>query len=381
MATENNTKLKTFVFILLGLSLPLSIYFSNYLFVAAIIVLLFNSPKRAKPRWLALFALAIPALISIISIFFHAETFSLSTIEVKIPFIVVALVVGFTSINDEMLSKFKIGFVIGTILGSVLYLFSTSSVIMFMQNNLFLELTYTSLFIVIALIYLWFTDINIHTYLKIGISGLFIGILFFVSSSFFLVTSVFVVFAAIIIKGSTLQSKLAIGVLVFLFSLFLYKGAEVQQYLKQHNHNETSGVDKLAQWQCVLEVMQNNELFGVGYNSKEALLNACYHEHAMFTAERNELNSHNEYLDAFLTLGYMGVLGMLIYFFKILFVAYDTKQVAQLLVIVLIALFSISENVFTRQKGVMITVITTLLVFSSKKAKEEGIENNTAIIK
>jgi len=95
----------------------------------------------------------------------------------------------------------------------------------------------------------------------------------------------------------------------------------------------------------------------------------------------NTLNSHNEYLDAFLTLGYIGVLGLLIYFFKLMFVAYDYKQVAHLLILILIALFSISENVFTRQKGVMITAITTLLIFSSKKVKEEEVkDNNTSII-
>jgi len=122
--------------------------------------------------------------------------------------------------------------------------------------------------------------------------------------------------------------------------------------------------------------MQNKELFGVGFNSKEELLTTCYHEHGMFKAETNALNSHNEYLDAFLTLGYIGVLSLLIYFFKLMFVAYDNKQVANLLIIILIALFSITENVFTRQKGVMITAITTLLIFSSKKSAELLEEEN-----
>ena len=312
----------------------------------------------------------IPALIPILSIFFHDEALQLSSLEVKIPFVVVALVVGFVKLNDDILSKFKLGFVFGTLVGGSLLLIKGSIFVQFLSNNVFLELTYTSLYIVIALIYLWFTDIELNKVIKSLLSLAFILLLIGIGDAFFIAAGSLTVLAASIIKGNSLQSKLTIGFLVLLFSVFIYKGSEIQQQLQESKDDkELIGVDKLAQWQCVLEIMRNKELFGVGFNSKESLLTTCYHEHAMFKAETNELNSHNEYLDAFLTLGYIGVLGMLIYFFKILFVAYDTKQVAQLLVIVLIALFSISENMFTRQKGVMITAITCLLIFSSKKAK------------
>jgi len=370
---------KNLLFIALGLSLPLSLFFTNYLFVLTATILLFNSPKRDNIRWLALIILLIPALIPILSILFHNEAFSLSSIEVKIPFVVVALMVGFTKLNDDILSKFKLGFIIGALLGGVFTTFDKSTFVSYLSNHFFLELTYASLYIVIALIYLWFTDIEISKLIKQVLSFAFLGILINTGNAFFITTGTLTVFAAIIIKGTSLQSKLAVGSLVVLFSLFIYKGNEIQKHLQKNNtHQQLSGVDKMAQWQCVLEIMQDRELFGVGFVSKETLLTDCYHNHSMLLAESNALNSHNEYLNAFLTLGYIGVLGMLIYFFKILFVAYDTKQVAQLLIIVLIALFSISENVFTRQKGVMITAITCLLIFSSKPIKiEEDIEQST----
>ncbi|MCF6351504.1 MAG: O-antigen ligase family protein [Cyclobacteriaceae bacterium] len=317
----------------------------------------------------------IPFLIPLISIFFHNEHLSLSNIEVKIPFLIVALVAGFTRLNDKILARFKYGFVLGTLLASSLSLIINSSFVLFLQSTLFIELSYISLYIVIALTYLWFTDIDIKRPLKILFSLFFIGILILSTNTFFIIIGVVIVFAAIIIKGTSLQSKVAVGFLVLLCSAFLYKGIAIQTYLQKAEKHGISGVDKLAQWQCVLEVMKNNELFGVGYNSKETRLIACYHEHSMYKAELNSLNSHNEYLDTFLTLGYIGLLGILIYFLKIMFVAYDTKQVAQLLIIIIIALFSITENVFTRQKGVMITAITTLLVFSSKKKSENIVED------
>lgn len=364
---------RALVLFLLGLSLPLTLLISNYLFIIAVIILLLNSSKRDKIQWLSMLILSIPSLIPILSTFFHNEIFSFNALDVKIPFLVSALLIAFTNPNEELLSKFKYGFVFGTLIGSILALIGASSFVLYLQESSFLDISYISLYIVISLIYVWFTDIEIKALVKIILSFVFVLILFYLGDSLFITSGLIIVFAAVIIKGTPLQSRLAIGFLVILFSIFLYKGAEIQQRLHE-NSSETetlSGVDKLAQWQCVLEVMEGNELFGVGYTRKEVLLTQCYHEHAMFKAETNVLNSHNEYLDSFLTLGYIGVLGLLLYIFKLGFKAYDNKLVAQLLIIILIGLFSITENVFTRQKGVMITSITCLMIFSSG-AKLDG---------
>ncbi len=367
--------------LILGLSLPLSLLISNYAFILAVIILIFYSPKRDKIRWRALFILLVPAIIPYLSGVFHNEVFSLDAFDVKIPFIVTALLIGFIKLNDGLLSKFKYGFVLGTLIGGVIALFNTNSFAPFLQKIPFLDTSYISLYIAISLIYLWFTDIKIKVLIKRILSFVFVLVLFFLEDSLFITSGLIIIFAAIIIKGSPMQSRLAIGCVVILFSIFLYKGVEIQKLLHKNSTEaeDLSGVDKLAQWQCVLEIMENKELFGIGYTAKEVLLTECYHEHGMLKAESNALNSHNEYLDSFLTLGYIGVLGLLIYFFKLMFVAYDNKQVANLLVVILIALFSITENVFTRQKGVMITAITSLMIFSSKNSEKLLDEEKAAV--
>lgn len=359
------------IFIALGLTLPLSIFFSNYLFVIAAAVLLVKPTKIEKVDWLTILILLIPAIIPVLSIFFHNERFYLSALEVKIPFVVVALLIGFLKLNDELLSKFKYGFVLGTFIGSAFALFGSSNFVHSLQASFFLDISYISLYIVISLIYLWFTDIDVKVYIKLLCTAFFVFILFDLGDFFFLTAGTLISFAAVIVKGSTLQSKIAIAVLVLSSSLLLYKGAEIQQAIHQNQSTELDSVDKLAQWQCVLEIMKDKELFGVGYTHRKELLLSCYHDHSMYKAESMALNSHNEYLDFFLILGYIGVLGLLIYFFKLMFVAYDNKQVAHLLIIILIALFAITENVFWRQKGVMITTITCLMIFSSIIKKDE----------
>ena len=154
--------------------------------------------------------------------------------------------------------------------------------------------------------------------------------------------------------------------MVLLSALVLYKGNQINKILTERQSTTVSPKNKLAQWQCVLEVMTGEEFFGVGYGDKKELLMACYQEHQMTKAEANSFNAHNEYLDFLLTLGYLGVIALLVYFINAMFVAYDNKQVALLLIIILISLFALNENIFTRQKGVMLTAITYMLIYASK---------------
>ena len=123
--------------------------------------------------------------------------------------------------------------------------------------------------------------------------------------------------------------------------------------------------------------MKDKELLGVGYIEKNSLLQNCYHDKAMIDEANHGFNSHNEYLDFFLTFGYVGLLLLAIYFLKASFVAYDKKLTAQLLIIIVISMFCLIENVFTRQKGVMITSITYLLIFSNRDKLTKKVEDST----
>ena len=195
---------------------------------------------------------------------------------------------------------------------------------------------------------------------------------------FFIIAGLLVAISAIIVKGTPIQSKIGILLVVLLGALVLYKGSQINTYLTARQSMSVSPKNKLAQWQCVLEVMTAKELFGVGYGDKKELLVACYHEHQMTEAEANVFNAHNEYLDFLLTLGYLGVIAVLVYFINAMFVAYDNKQVALLLIIILISLFALNENIFTRQKGVMLTAITYLLIYASKDYSVSKDEENLA---
>jgi O-antigen ligase len=357
---------KYYIPALLGLTLPFSIILSNYLFAIVMILLIYQSPRRTEIAWLPMTFMAIPLFIPLISIFFHGETFNWSQLEVRIPFLATALVVGICSINFKLLTGFKRGLILGTLIATAIFLLDNSILEGHIQKLTFIDLSYIPLFLVVSLIMLWFSDIKFGHYIKLISSIIFLLALFMYASAFFIVSGLLISFSAIIAKGSTIQSKIAIFLIVVVSAFMLYRGNEINDYLIEQNRSKVNPTEKLAQWQCVLEIMQDKELFGIGFANKENALLSCYHDHDMNNAEALLLNAHNEYLDFFLTLGYIGVLALLIYFINALFVAYDYKQVAHLQIMILIALFSLTENVFTRQKGVMLTSITYLLIYSAK---------------
>ena len=357
---------------LLGLTLPFSILLSNYLFALVLILLVYQSPRRQKVNWAPMLLMAIPLLIPVISVVFHGETFQWTQFEVRIPFVVTAIVVGIFAINEDSLVEFKRGLVLGTFLAATVFFVNHSWLNGLVDNYPFFDISYIPLFAVVSLIILWYTNVQINQGIKVILSVALLAALFLFGDAFFAISGLLIGISAIIVKGSRLLSKIGVMLVVLLGAFMLYQGNQINNYLSEQRPTHVSPQNKLAQWQCVLEIMSDNELFGVGYSNKKGLLMDCYHEHNMTEAEANSFNAHNEYLDFFLTLGYLGVIALLVYFINAMFVAYDNKQVALLLIMILISLFALNENIFTRQKGVMLTSITYLLIYASTVASVKG---------
>lgn len=357
-----------------GILLPLSIQFSNYFFVFNLI-LLFISSKGKKIEWISLLILSIPALVPLLSILLHNETFTFYSFEVRLPFIATALLVGFFSIDKSIFTGFYKGIIIGSLIAVLFHFVENTSFGLALKSVSIFDFSYTPLFATISIIYLWFTKTRINDKIKVALTVLFF-VSIFINGNFFFISAAFIIsIAVVIVKGSSQIAKISIAVVVLITSFLLYKGPEIQSLIAPFQKTQKLGAsDRLAQWQCVLEVMKGNELIGVGYSNRMDFLLNCYHMHNMNKAENLALNAHNEYLDFFLVLGYLGVIALLIYFINALFVAYDSKEIKYLLIVSLIALFSLTENVFTRQKGVMITSITYLMIYASRgtKSKEES---------
>ena len=107
---------KTFIPVSFGFLLPISLILSSYLFALTAIFLIIKSPRKEKIDWIPLLVLSIPAMVPLLSVFIHNETFIWAQLEVRIPFLVVAILAGFFKVDFSIISKFKNGFVYGSTL-------------------------------------------------------------------------------------------------------------------------------------------------------------------------------------------------------------------------------------------------------------------------
>ena len=319
--------------------------------------------------------LAIPVLTPLISIISHGELMEWQRLEVRLPFLVTALIIGFFNVNYDSLKSFKYGFVLGSLIVLSLIIADQYTVLQIGTHSL-IDFYYTPLYLAVALVFIWYKDFNANHILKLLASAVILAGLIWLKQPLFIASGFIICLSAIIVKGSRIQSNLAIATCVLLGVIMLYnKGAGLREYSGYSNHTMLTTSEKMEHWQCVLEVMKNKELFGVGFLTKRSAMTACYHENGMDRSETMNFNAHNEFMDFFLTFGYIGLLLGVSYFVHGFFVAYDNKQVAFLLIIILIALFCLGENVFTRQKGTMLTSIIFLMIYSLKGSNSTDDKN------
>ena len=120
---------------------------------------------------------------------------------------------------------------------------------------------------------------------------------------------------------------------------------------------------------CSMEVLKSNWLFGLGLGNVQNKLDQCYQG---FDYENfddfgvRKYNSHNQYLNAWLTYGILG-LGVFLYF---LYYSFSKTTILHKSFLVLSLLALLTENLFEREIGVMLfTFFNTLFFVSTRKIK------------
>src|SRR5690606_5764604 len=133
--------------------------------------------------------------------------------------------------------------------------------------------------------------------------------------------------------------------------------------------------DRYQRWADILHVFdkQNSYLFGIGTGDVQALYNQAYVYGSHKTAYFNSYNAHNQYIEFFVA---MGVVGFLYYLFVLGYwiKATQLKGIA-LAVLLIIALFSISESIFKRSQGVFIFAYfysVTVLIYNEKRNRSNN---------
>ena len=109
---------------------------------------------------------------------------------------------------------------------------------------------------------------------------------------------------------------------------------------------------RLVKWNCAWEIIQENPITGVTVGDSKFLLSECY-KRKKFWGYNSNFNAHNQYLHYMLISGLGGLLVYLLVLGVPLRLALKHRDAMLLVLIVIIAVVSVTEVIMARQKAIM----------------------------
>lgn len=155
---------------------------------------------------------------------------------------------------------------------------------------------------------------------------------------------------------------------LLLLGIITYKGvaSKLENFqLTYDMSDETMGPlgIRLSIWDCTWQVIQENWLLGTGTGDSHHELMKKYHENNFIIGYENDFNSHNMYLQYWMSNG-LAAMGLFILGFIVLLKkAVQNKNAIFLCFIVLFALFSLTESTMRTQKGMLFFVFFAALFY------------------
>lgn len=160
-----------------------------------------------------------------------------------------------------------------------------------------------------------------------------------------------------------------IAVLAFVVPGVRERVAEAIAALKGHPaHAPLNSVNiRLPIAKCSLELIEANWLTGIGQANVQPQLNHCYERFGEPGLLDGSYGTHNQLLHWWLSFGLFGVILYVIYFGTLLITAWQRKDAVHLGFIVLILLCCVTENVLTRQWGIVLFTSFNALFLSGSQ--------------
>ena len=108
---------------------------------------------------------------------------------------------------------------------------------------------------------------------------------------------------------------------------------------------------------CAIHLLQDHWLFGITPGDLQNQLNNCYVEIDAPELAKIKYNTHNEYLNYWLSFGVLGLIALLALLFIPFWQSYQTKNILFFCFLILIIVSILSENIFSRQNGLFFFLI------------------------
>lgn len=110
---------------------------------------------------------------------------------------------------------------------------------------------------------------------------------------------------------------------------------------------------RLAKWQSALAATADSNFIGTGVGCSQQLLDKVYKKNGFQIGLDKHFSTHNQYLNYLVELGVLGAFLFISFLAWSLVVVYKQKNYFLLILIVLLGVFSLTENVLTLNKGIV----------------------------
>lgn len=121
-------------------------------------------------------------------------------------------------------------------------------------------------------------------------------------------------------------------------------------------------------YNCSLNLLEYYWLTGAGAENVQNELNGCYYLSKTYSSGQINLNTHNEFLNQWLSWGISGLLLLLAFLFSVLYTTRQQPIGVAIWCVLFIQLFT--ENVLARQHGVFLVLLTfSLLLYAVNSSK------------
>lgn len=235
------------------------------------------------------------------------------------------------------------------------------------------------------------TDNKILVLLVIGNLLLFSVLVFLSRKGVILATlfSFFYYLFKILKSGKTLL--VIVGVtLLFLFLFFALFSKSAQRIIELVNSNtytkiledepRSSTSIRLGIYKCSLQNLRKAGLFGFGIGDTQGVLMDCY-EQTSETLVKGEYNTHNQYLNFWMSFGFIGLIIFIWYLFKLFKLARSNKDYIFTSILIFYSIIMLVENILDRQNGLILFSILinyfTYKSITSQKNNEKNTLNRT----
>jgi len=141
---------------------------------------------------------------------------------------------------------------------------------------------------------------------------------------------------------------------------------EITSFSIPQNSEINSTNQRLGIYHCSFELLKKNFVLGLGTAKLQQKLNECYKSIHISELEKRDYNTHNEYLNIWLGMGFIGLL----LFLSILFLSFrkSMSNIEHFIFLVLFCFLCLTENILSRQHGVFFFVIVNyFFVFANSK--------------